>query len=32
MLPIHVFVKHITSKAAMGLDSDSERILSCTYY
>ena len=30
MHPNHVFVEHITSKAAMGLDSDSEQILSCT--
>ena len=32
MHPNHMFVEHIISKAAMGLDSDSERILSCTYY
>ena len=32
MHPNHVFVERNTSKAAMGLDSDSERILSCTYY
>ena len=32
MHPNHVFVEHVTSKAAMGLDSDSERILSCTHY
>ena len=32
MHPNHVFVEHITSKAAMGLDSNSEQILSCTYY
>ena len=30
MHPNHVFVEHITSKAVMGLDSDSEWILSCT--
>ncbi len=32
MHPNHVFAEDITSKAAVGLDLDSERILSCTYY